>query len=66
VIPIIAHLDGQDSLYQMRDVRLVRPDDRPILHHEELPWLTLITYPGYHEASDTTSGGSSSAPCKCP
>jgi LPXTG-site transpeptidase (sortase) family protein len=50
---IIVHLDGQEYIYQVRDVRLVRPDDLSILRHEELPWMTLITCRGYNSLNDT-------------
>ncbi len=50
---IIVYLDGQEYIYQVREVRLVRPDDLSILRHEELPWLTLLTCRGYDPAHDT-------------
>jgi LPXTG-site transpeptidase (sortase) family protein len=50
---IIVHLDGQKYIYQVREVRLVRPYDLSILRHEDLPWLTLVTCRGYDAASDS-------------
>jgi LPXTG-site transpeptidase (sortase) family protein len=50
---IIVRLDGQEYIYQVREVRLVRPDDLSILRHEELPWLTLLTCRGYDPAHDS-------------
>jgi LPXTG-site transpeptidase (sortase) family protein len=50
---IIVHLDGQDYVYQVREVRLVRPYDLSVLRHEDLPWLTLVTCRGYDAASDS-------------
>jgi LPXTG-site transpeptidase (sortase) family protein len=50
---IIVRLDGQEYIYQVREVLQVRPDDLSILRHEELPWLTLLTCRGYDPAHDS-------------
>jgi LPXTG-site transpeptidase (sortase) family protein len=41
--PIIVQLDQQRSIYKVREVLLVQPDDLTVLRHEESAWLTLIT-----------------------
>lgn len=48
---VIVHAWGQRYIYEVRDVREVRPSDVSILHHEERPWLTLITCHGFDEES---------------
>jgi LPXTG-site transpeptidase (sortase) family protein len=45
-------LDGQQYLYKVRQVLLVRPGDMSILRHETLPWLTLVTCRSYDEKAD--------------
>ncbi len=44
-------LDGQQYIYKVRAVLLVRPEDLSVLRHEELPWLTLLTCHSYNEAA---------------
>jgi LPXTG-site transpeptidase (sortase) family protein len=48
---IIVSLDGQQYIYKVRAVLLIRPEDLSVLRHEELPWLTLLTCRSYDEAA---------------
>jgi LPXTG-site transpeptidase (sortase) family protein len=51
---IIIHAGGAQYLYEVRQVTQVTPDElTSIIHHEELPWVTLITCRGYDEASNS-------------
>jgi LPXTG-site transpeptidase (sortase) family protein len=49
---IIVHAYGQRSVYEVRQVSLVAPNDVSVLGHESLSWLTLITCSGFDEARD--------------
>ncbi len=49
---IIVHASEQRYIYQVREIRRVRPDDLSVLKHEKYPWLTLITCQGFNEARD--------------
>ncbi len=49
---IIVHLDGQRYIYEVRENKLVRPNDASVLKHEEYAWLTLLTCKSYSESSD--------------
>ncbi len=42
--------DGKRYVYEVRDVRLVEPDDASVLGHKNRDWVTLITCKGYDEA----------------
>jgi LPXTG-site transpeptidase (sortase) family protein len=49
---IIVHAFGQEYVYEVRQVRQVRPNDTSMVtRHEEYPWLTLLTCRGYDPAS---------------
>ena len=50
---IIVHLGGQKYTYEVREVRIVWPQDRKVFQHEEYSWLTLITCKDYNEKTDT-------------
>lgn len=43
---------GRRHIYEVRQVRRVRPHDLSVLRHEEYDWLTLITCEGYDEIND--------------
>ncbi len=47
---VILHAYGQRYIYEVRDVRLVSPDDTSVLGHKERDWVTLITCRGYDDA----------------
>ena len=49
---VVIHAFGQSHIYQVRDLRYVRPNDASILPHEEFDWLTLITCAGYDQTID--------------
>jgi LPXTG-site transpeptidase (sortase) family protein len=50
---VIVQAFGREYVYEVRQVRTVRPNDRSVLRHEELDWLTLLTCALYDEASDS-------------
>ncbi|MBN2117468.1 MAG: isopeptide-forming domain-containing fimbrial protein [Anaerolineales bacterium] len=49
---VIVHMSGQRYIYEVRENRLVRPNDLSVLKHEEYPWLTLLTCKGYSDSAD--------------
>ena len=46
---VILQAFGREYIYEVRQVRTVRPTDLSVLRHEELPWLTLLTCAVYDE-----------------
>lgn len=50
---VIIQAYGSSYVYEVREVRFVRPSDLSILGHEDRDWLTLITCFGYSERRDT-------------
>jgi LPXTG-site transpeptidase (sortase) family protein len=50
---LILHAFGQEYVYEVRQVRSVRPTDLSVLRHEELSWLTLLTCSVFDQASDS-------------
>ncbi len=44
---IIIHLAGQRYIYQVRENRVLSPNDVSVFKHEEYPWLTLVTCKDY-------------------
>ncbi|MBI5963718.1 MAG: sortase, partial [Chloroflexi bacterium] len=50
---IIVHMGGQKYTYEVREVRLLWPNDSKVFKHEDLAWLTLITCKDYNEKTDT-------------
>jgi len=46
---ILVHAYGTTSVYEIRTVQQVRPEDASPLRHEESAWLTLITCKSYDE-----------------
>ncbi|MCX8025885.1 MAG: sortase, partial [Thermanaerothrix sp.] len=50
---IIVHLGSQRYIYEVREMRRVKPDDLSILRHEKHPWLTLITCQEYDAKTDS-------------
>jgi LPXTG-site transpeptidase (sortase) family protein len=48
---VIVHIKGQRYIYEVRENKLVRPNDPFVLKHEEHPWLTLITCKTYNEVT---------------
>jgi len=49
---IIFHMDGQQYVYEVREVRRVWPGDLSVLSHSDYPSLTLITCQGYNQAEN--------------
>lgn len=49
---IIVHMDGQQYVYEVREVRRVWPGNLSVLSHSDYPSLTLITCQGYNQAED--------------
>ncbi len=50
---IIVHLAGQKYIYQVREDKVLAPDDTSVFKHEDSPWLTLITCKDYNAAANT-------------
>ncbi|NPA92993.1 MAG: sortase, partial [Chloroflexi bacterium] len=50
---IIIHAHGQRYIYEVRNVRLVAPDDVSVLRHKDRDWVTLLTCQGYDEKTDS-------------
>ncbi|MDO8755780.1 MAG: sortase, partial [Anaerolineales bacterium] len=50
---VIVHAYGYMYVYQVRENKIIAPDDTSVLKHEEDAWLTLITCKNYDEAKDT-------------
>jgi LPXTG-site transpeptidase (sortase) family protein len=51
---VVVHAFGQEYVYEVRQVRQVQPNDTSLVtHHEEVPWLTLLTCRGYDEATNS-------------
>ena len=44
---------GKKYIYQVRENRLVTPDDQSVFKHEEYSWITLLTCQDYDQASNT-------------
>jgi LPXTG-site transpeptidase (sortase) family protein len=49
---VVIHANGMRYSYQVREVRLVWPNDLSVLRHEEYDWVTLITCREYNEKLD--------------
>jgi len=50
---VTIHAWGQQYTYEIRSVRIVKPDDRSVFRHEDRSWLTLVTCDGYDETSNS-------------
>jgi LPXTG-site transpeptidase (sortase) family protein len=50
---IVIRAQGRAYTYEVRESRIVLPDDRSVIRHETYDWLTLITCQGYDDASDS-------------
>ena len=50
---VIVHAWGNRYIYEVREVRLVKPHDTSILDHKELDWLTLITCKDYNSQDNS-------------
>jgi LPXTG-site transpeptidase (sortase) family protein len=50
---VILQAFGQEYVYEVRQVRTVRPTDLSVLRHEELAWVTLLTCGVYDETTDS-------------
>jgi LPXTG-site transpeptidase (sortase) family protein len=48
---VIVHLGAQKYVYEVREVRLLWPDDNKVFRHEEYSWLTLITCKDYNKST---------------
>ncbi|MHB8133095.1 MAG: sortase [Anaerolineaceae bacterium] len=44
---------GSTSIYEVRDVKKVKPDDLSVLSHQDEPWLTLVTCKSFIEKTQT-------------
>jgi len=45
--------NGLRYVYQVREVKNIRPDDMSVFKHEEKPWLTLLTCKEYDEKTNS-------------
>jgi LPXTG-site transpeptidase (sortase) family protein len=50
---ITIHAFGYQYIYEVRQLRYVRPYDLSVFAHEDLDWVTLITCTGYDAQQDT-------------
>lgn len=48
---IVIHAYGQKYIYEVRQVKTIRPDDLTVLGHKNSAWLTLLTCKQYDTAS---------------
>jgi LPXTG-site transpeptidase (sortase) family protein len=48
---IVIHMGGQRYIYEVRESKLVQPNDLSVLKHEKYPWLTLVTCKAYNESA---------------
>ncbi len=49
---LILHIDGLEYVYQVRQVRKVKPEQLSILDHTDRSWITLLTCQGYNEVTN--------------
>jgi LPXTG-site transpeptidase (sortase) family protein len=45
--------NGERYVYQIREVKKIKPDDMTVFKHEEKPWLTLLTCKEYDEKTNS-------------
>jgi LPXTG-site transpeptidase (sortase) family protein len=50
---ILIHAFGETSVYKVRSVSLVIPDDPDVMQHEEDAWLTLVTCKSFDETTQS-------------
>jgi len=50
---IIIHANGQKYTFEVRENKVVEPNDQTVMKHEEKPWLTLVTCKEYDAATNT-------------
>jgi LPXTG-site transpeptidase (sortase) family protein len=50
---ILVQTDGSVSVYEVRSVQWVNPQNNQVLTHEEEAWLTLVTCDQYDEKTDS-------------
>jgi LPXTG-site transpeptidase (sortase) family protein len=50
---IILHAYGERYIYQVRETRLIWPDDLTVFRNDGYIWMTLLTCKDYNEKSDT-------------
>jgi LPXTG-site transpeptidase (sortase) family protein len=50
---IIVHAYGNAYEYQVRENKIVAPNDTSVLKHEDKAWLTLLTCKTYNETKNT-------------
>jgi LPXTG-site transpeptidase (sortase) family protein len=50
---IYIHAWGYKYLYQVREYKLVEPDDQSVFQHEEYSWITLVTCEGYDQVNES-------------
>ncbi len=50
---IVIHAYGQKYTFEVRENKIVAPNDTSVMKHEDKPWLTLVTCKEYDEKTDT-------------
>jgi LPXTG-site transpeptidase (sortase) family protein len=50
---IIVRANGQRSVYEVREIRQIKPADESVFKHEDKAWLTLLTCKDYDEKTNT-------------
>jgi LPXTG-site transpeptidase (sortase) family protein len=46
---IVIHLADQRYIYEVRENRILSPQDASVFKHQTYPWLTLVTCKDYNE-----------------
>jgi LPXTG-site transpeptidase (sortase) family protein len=52
---VLVHAYGSVYVYEIRENKIVKPDDKSAFKHEEKSWVTLITCKTYNESTKTYS-----------
>jgi LPXTG-site transpeptidase (sortase) family protein len=50
---IVIHAYGQKYTFEVRENKIVAPNDTSVMKHEEKPWLTLVTCKEYDEKTNS-------------
>lgn len=50
---IVIYAHGQKYTFEVRENKIVEPDNASVMKHEEKPWLTLITCKEYDQQTNT-------------
>jgi LPXTG-site transpeptidase (sortase) family protein len=50
---IVIHAYGQKYTFEVRENKIVEPNDQSVIKHEDRSWLTLVTCKEYDEKTNT-------------